>query len=148
MKKSLLFTLFIAAASFVACNKSDKGTPETGDGPGGCFPPTTDCRDVICTAVFVGITVEVKDAGGAPLTLNSFVVTDASGTPVSGTPSPRAGLYTIVNDAWLSGHSNTTALLRAKGFINGVEVFNEPYTISADCCHVSKVSGKDVIVLP
>ena len=112
---------------------------------------------MFCTAVFAEVLLEVKNTSGAAVTLDSFVVTDLSGRPlppsstgipVYGYPQSGNGMYTVINDAWLGGHRNSSASVRAIGFINSVQVFNEPYTIVADCCHVGKTSGKDAIIIP
>jgi hypothetical protein len=159
MKRNILFALMLSAAGLAACNKCDmpghpRNNPGNGDGstPGGCFP-RANCDDVICTAQFVAVRVEVKDRAGAPLALDAFVVTDpggvplpaVGGSPVYGYPQPANGSYTVINDSWLQGHRNSSMQVVAKGYIKGNEVFSEPYTIEADCCHVSKRSGKDVI---
>lgn len=69
--------------------------------------------------------------------------------PVFGYPSNGAnGVYTVLNDAWRTGHQNSKVRIRAHGLKNSVEVFNEVYEIETDCCHVIKLSGKDRIQLP
>ncbi len=162
MKKSILFALLISAAGFAACNKCDmpgnpRNNPENGRGngiaPGGCFP--VNCTDVICTAQFSSVELEVVNSAGAPVTLDAFVVTDlagaplptAGGSPVYGYPQSGNGSYSVINDSWLQGHQNSSMQVIAKGFINGSQVFSEPFTIVADCCHVGKSSGKDVITI-
>ncbi len=164
MKAKLLFALMIAAAGFAGCNKSDTpGHPENncpGEGhcgiaPGGCFPGAT-CEDVICTADFRAVNVELRQGLATVIRVDSFAVTDQAdmplptgpgGTPVYGYPDEGAQRYTVINDSWVQGHQNASKAIRFKGYLNGAEVFNEPYVITADCCHVSKVSGKDVIDL-
>jgi hypothetical protein len=159
MKKNILFALMIAAAGFVGCTKSDvAGNPENGKGiaPGGCFPPI-NCTDIICTAQFADIPLEVRDNAGTAVVLDSFVVTNGAGVPipsVNGIPAygyPQSGtdgVYSVMNDSWVQGHQNSSIQVIAKGYRNGLQVFREPFTIMADCCHVSKQSGKDVVIIP
>lgn len=165
MKKNLIFALMLAGAGMTGCNKADNpcdpriGIPENGTGiaPGGCYPVDNICDGVICTAQFAEMRILIQNGAGAPVTLDSFVVTDLSGAPlrngaagrVYGHPADsRDGWITLVNDAWVQGHQNSSQQVFAKGFIAGSPVFSEPYTITADCCHVGKSSGKDVITIP
>jgi len=162
MKKHFLIGLMLLATGFGACNKAiDGGTTSPGKGgggsgiaPGGCFP-RTDCAGVMCTAMFATVGLEVRDAAGAPIALDAFVVTDASGNPlpmnngqaVYGYPNNGDGNYTVINDAWVQGHQNTNMTVHAKGYIKGSEVFNLPFGVGADCCHVNKISGQDFVTI-
>jgi hypothetical protein len=58
------------------------------------------------------------------------------------------GRLIIVNDGWMQGHQGMQMPVQAKGFLNGVPVFDQAYTIGADCCHVYKAAGPDVIAVP
>ena len=163
MKRELLIGLILLVTGFAACKKAEVGGGSSGSGvgngpgngiaPGGCIP--APCQGALCTAVFTEIHVDVRDQNGAAVNLDAFVVTDAAGvalppsngSSVYGYPNNGDGRYTIVNDAWVQGHQNSTMAVRARGYINGIEVFNEPYTIEADCCHVSRPSGKDLITV-
>jgi hypothetical protein len=161
MRKNILFALMLAVAGIAACKKSDvatsPGIPENGDGiaPGGCYPPG-NCAGVFCTAQFADVPLEVRNGTGTAVILDSFVVTNLSGVPlpsVNGVPAyayPQsgAGVYSVMNDSWVQGHQNSRIQVIAKGYVNGSEVFREPFTITTDCCHVGKQSGKDVITIP
>jgi hypothetical protein len=111
---------------------------------------------MICTAEFRQESIRIEDASGNPVTLDSFVVTTLAGTAlpngaagsVYGYPYSGQGQYTLINDAWLAGNQNSTMQVIAKGFKGGSAVFSEAYTIAADCCHVGKQAGKDVIIIP
>jgi hypothetical protein len=84
----------------------------------------------------------VTDLAGTPLP------PDASGMPVYGPATAGTGTYAVINDAWVGGHQNNNDIVIAKGYLGGVQVFSERYTVLADCCHVSKAAGKDTIILP
>jgi len=152
MKKHLLIALILLAAAFSACNKPvDDGCPA---GPGNCFP-ATDCNGVMCTEVFASVGLQVRDAAGAPVVLDAFVVTDAAGSAlpmnngqaVYGSGNHADGNYAVVTDAWVRGHENSNMAVQAKGYIKGTEVFNVPFTIAADCCHVYKLAGQDFVTI-
>jgi hypothetical protein len=153
MKRKILIGLMYLATGFTACKKIDRiGCP----GGGGDGDGATDCTAVMCTMVFEEDHIVVKNASGAPVQLSSFVVTDLNGTPlpqnngmdVFGYPhNGNNGMYTVINDGWVNGHQNTSKNVRVKGYVNFMEVFNEPATISADCCHVKMTSGKSTITV-
>lgn len=147
MKTLMIPAAILFLCSIAACKKCDEHTN----------PETTNCEAVFCTAEFAEVRLEVHNASGQPAQLDSFFVTDIngavlkpiSGMPVFGNPSNgENGVYTVLNDAWRTGHQNTNVQVRAHGLKNSVEVFNEVYEVSTDCCHVRKVSGKDVVMLP
>jgi hypothetical protein len=159
MKRTLLLSLILAVC-LGACeyNRYDcdiQPDPET-EGSGELFGRRLDCSGTVCTANFADIRAEVVDASGAAVTLDSFVVTNNAGVPVRsaqgiplyGNPENGSGSYTILNDAWVKGHEGLGGFFYAKGFRGGRMVFDEIYKISADCCHVSKISGKDRIIVP
>src|SRR4051812_8520648 len=108
MRRHLLIGLILLAAAFSACNKPVDGGST---GPGGVSSPT-DCSGVMCTAMFASVGLQVRNAAGAPVALDAFVVTDASGAPlpmnngqaVYGYPNIGDGTYSVINDNWVQGH--------------------------------------------
>jgi hypothetical protein len=57
------------------------------------------------------------------------------------------GKYNVLDDSYQKVLANSTESFRFVGFKNGVKLVDEQYSIGADCCHVSKQSGKSVIVV-
>lgn len=117
-----------------------------------CRPLKTaphECGDIACTMMFAMITVEVKDNSGNPVILDEYhTVRESSGQHImSQSHVPDSGTYTILDDNYVSTLKNKQEKFRFIGKKNGVEVINEPYTISADCCHVNKDSGKSEITI-
>jgi hypothetical protein len=157
MKRTLILSAILACC-LGACEYQkfdDVQNPETGSE--NYFGKRLDCSVGVCTAVFASVDVNVQNAAGLPVALNSFVVTDRAGKPlpvaangmaVYGKSLSGEGSYTVLNDAWVTGHQGLGSSFYAKGFLSGVLAFNETYKISADCCHVSRISGKDRIIVP
>ncbi|SIQ00064.1 hypothetical protein [Maribacter ulvicola] len=114
-----------------------------------------DCSTTICTLNFVTITVRVKDASGEAVILDNYQVIDSKtgenlATNFNGEEyeySKKQGVYPILSDANRSQYQNKSATLTFKGHINNEEVINEAYEVSADCCHVSLITGNTEITL-
>jgi hypothetical protein len=111
---------------------------------------TAKCADdVICTMMFAAVTVTVTDNTGAAVTLDEMYTTrDDNGEKITLDQPDGGNNYTVLNDSYVKKLQNTQAAFHFIGIKDGKQVINEPYTISADCCHIKKVSGKSEIALP
>lgn len=131
----LLLSLATMVLSAASCDKRTDEVP--------------DCSAVLCTMEFRSISVKVTDNNNAPVVLDDHytenVSTGAIIRPENGT---TVGTYVVYSDAGLKTLINQTATFRFVGMKNGNVVVDERYTISGDCCHINKVSGKDTIVIP
>ncbi len=129
----LLFILLIAI-NLCSCNNDDDSNA-TCDG-------MTECTDV-----FVTFTVSIKDQNQNPVALDAFEVINIENgntvtEPISEATLARArelGIYPLVSDGSLE--ANEERQIQFRGFINDEEVINNDYTVTADCCHLSSVSG-------
>lgn len=158
------FALFFALAS-LACASCQKTVstvttePQLIDGGGILVPPCDS--NVICTMDFRMITVRVLRPDSSAALLDSFHVTDAAGTPLpmvngeevygplpDNTMMPPQGRYAVLTDLWVAGHQQAQASIYAKGWRGGVLLFNEFYYVGADCCHIYKNQGPEIIVVP
>lgn len=113
----------------------------------------TSCQnknnDVICTASFASFNVYVADSTGRQAVLDSTITLTPSGQRLVITEIRDTSFhsYTIVDDGYQRQLANRTEVLRFLAYKAGLRVVDTPYTISADDCHVSKVSGPDSIRL-
>jgi hypothetical protein len=57
------------------------------------------------------------------------------------------GHYTVLDDSYRKKLQNRTDRFQFVGIKNNQRIVEELYSISADCCHVSKVSGRTEVVL-
>lgn len=105
------------------------------------------CDGVMCTMQFAMVNVTVRDATGNPARLDSAVTIGANGKVIPTSPHMGEGVYTIVDDGYKSSLALRTEDVRFKGYLAGRQVLDEAYTITADCCHVSKKSGPAELVL-
>lgn len=111
--------------------------------------PANNCSDVFCTAIFASVSINVEDKNGNAVELHDFYTVNRStnDTIRSSVPSWNKGTYTVVDDGYTSKMFNKTYDFSFIGIVNNQVVINEPFSISADCCHVSKVSGKESIII-
>lgn len=111
--------------------------------------PANDCSNVFCTAIFASISVDVEDKNGSPVELYNYYTINRSNNdtlrPLQS--SWGKGTYTVVDDSYTSKMYNKTYEFSFVGIVNNQVIINEPFTISADCCHVSKVSGKESVTI-
>lgn len=139
--KKFSFILSIAVATFFlqahSCNHHDDY-------------PTVCGADRICTEIFKAVTVHVKDANGDPVKLDEYHTIRLKNDEIISGPGsiPDNGMYVVVDDNFISSLMDKTEGFRFIGKKNGVEVVNETYQVTGDCCHVNKDTGKDEVVIP
>lgn len=105
--------------------------------------------DVICTQMFAAVSVKITDAAGANAVLDSVVtIREDKADRFVPQESGGEGYYVVLDDSYLNNLKMQTGKFRFKGYKNGQQVMDEPYTISADCCHISLKSGKKELALP
>lgn len=112
--------------------------------------PPSECGDIACTMMFAMVTVEVKDQQANKVILDEYyTIREKTGDKItSQSNTPDSGTYTILDDSYVTTLKNKSEQFHFIGKKNGAEVINETYVISADCCHVNKVSGKSTITIP
>lgn len=133
--KTPVLAMAIACLSAASCNTARK---------------VTACpEDVVCTQLFAGINVYVTDANTAPVLFDDFyTINTTTGETIRLEPN-RGGMghYTVLDDSYRKKLQNRTDRFQFVGVKNNQRIVEELYTISADCCHISKVSGRDTVVL-
>lgn len=130
---ALLSLPFLSASS---CDKKDKNKT--------CGP------NVMCTMLFASIGVAVNDVNGNTVTLDETeTIRKSTGEVIKyDQSSAEPGNYWIITDSYVQSLQNQTDSFEFIGKKDGKIVVDEPFVISADCCHVDKVSGKEVIIIP
>ena len=118
---------------------------------GGDNPIDSNCAGVFCTEDFRQIQLEILDAKSNPVKLDAFYTEDMQGNKMPNyldEYNSYNSYYVVFNDAWRNGHTNSTIQVRFVGIKNGATVVKEVYTITTDCCHIAKNSGKDKVIIP
>lgn len=129
----LLLSLSIMLLSFAACIKNG-----------------TNCKNVNCTLEYRMITVHVADTNDSAVVLDDhYTIRKSTGDTATRYNGyiPADSWYTVVGDDQMKYIQNSQDSYRFVGIKNGAVVVDEEYIISADCCHISKVSGKSKVVV-
>ncbi|ODS82148.1 MAG: hypothetical protein ABS46_09610 [Cytophagaceae bacterium SCN 52-12] len=114
-------------------------------------------QPVICTEIFMTVSVQLKDKNGAPVRLDSFRVTRLpEGQNITPAYTGQQldsyrdyGTYPVATDSDDSLFPKfTPTRVLFEGFIGEREVVSAEYVVKFDCCHVEWVSGERSIVVP
>ena len=135
MKKNFIIPICLCTIILLSnftCHKSKNSSP--------CSTQT------ICTQEFRTVSVHVVNSQEQAVT-NAQVKTLIGGETLTFDKNTNDNSYVIITDASLLALRATTKTATVQVFINNVEVKSETYQLAADCCHVFKQSGVDVIVI-
>ncbi|CAN5228746.1 hypothetical protein BH09BAC2_BH09BAC2_11010 [soil metagenome] len=105
--------------------------------------------NVACTAVFASVNVQLTDAFDNPVTAGEvFTIRIKTGDTLRLQQYPNiSGAYTILDDSFQKIIVNSTENFQFVAIKNGNKIVDESYTISADCCHIKKDSGKEKVII-
>lgn len=110
--------------------------------------PTEDpCAGAICTEEFRMFSVHLIDKNGQKTQFQNYYVVNVAGNDtIQGQPLGYDSSYVVLDDSYQSKIANKTVDFYLYGTtVKGSRVKAEKYSFSADCCHISKVSGADTI---
>jgi len=97
--------------------------------------------DVICTSLFATVCIEVN---GGTLD-NYYTIRNLTGDTLRFTDGSYQNSYTVLNDNYQQLLENKQEVFKFIGIKSGNKVVDENFTISADECHISKVSGANSV---
>ena len=114
-----------------------------------------ECAMVVCTEIYVTLTVSIKNTSGDIIALDSFEVVDTNtGKNLTENYSDpeyqyykEQGLYPIFSDKYHEQYKNSEAVISFKGYVSNNKVVDQEFIVGADCCHVNLISGPSEIVL-
>lgn len=125
-----IFSLLLAAA-MVSCNDDQ------------------DCKgNLVCTEEFRTVLIDVVDGNGAPVTLDSYTVTNLdTDQAIMLDPIIWIDTYPIADDSMLNEIPKEGQRIELVGVIDGQEVIREIFLVGHDCCHVILLEGESTIEL-
>ncbi len=114
-----------------------------------CKKDKNNCAMKACTYVFISVTVKVTDTlNQAVLLDDAYTIRKSNGELITQAQGlVTAGYYAVLNDSYQHRIANTSEFFQFIGVKNGRRVVDEVYEISADCCHIQKVNGKESIII-
>lgn len=118
----LVFLLFLVISLF-SCN------------------PSKD--EVICTTMIATVSIEIV---GDSLD-NYFTIRNITGDTIHAYIEPFQNTYTVLDDSYRQILENKEEAFRFVGFKGGNIVVDETFVITADKCHISKVSGVNSVTI-
>ena len=106
----------------------------------------SDCATTLCTMEFRSITILIKQStDNSPVLLTDFKVYRISDnkdiTIKDNNLSDNLGYYPLVNDNGIAILKNKNVEIEFQGYVNNKLVIDKRFVVTADCCHVSLISG-------
>jgi hypothetical protein len=99
--------------------------------------------EVICTSMFASVGIEVNG-----MTLdNYYTIRSSTGDTIRITDGLFQNAYTVLNDNYQQILENKQESFKFIGIKSGIKVVDENFVISADKCHISKVSGVNSVTI-
>jgi hypothetical protein len=133
--KNLLFSLSLVTIGMTSMSTS-------------CEKEKKACDNAICTEVFMTVATQVVDNEGKPVVLDEvYTMRTNLGDRINIDQHMGEGHYIVLDDNYQPKLQNNSGEFTFVGKKDGKIVVEEPFTITADCCHIEKKSGKDVITL-
>jgi hypothetical protein len=118
-----------------------------------CIKTKNDCVGAICTQEVKMITAKITDLTGANYTFDQIQLIESNGSLIIKTiPFANKNAdnsFNIFTDADMSKIASTTTPLSVDLLVvKGSTIMNTTkYVFAKDCCHISKTSGADVVIV-
>ncbi|MEZ5018206.1 MAG: hypothetical protein R2800_14200 [Flavipsychrobacter sp.] len=139
MKHLSSILLTISIFIYTSCDKANNGADV--------------CNDVVCSGIYATVLVNVQDINRNEVSLFDFYTIrkstgDTIRLPRNNGAMPFTSPYTVLSDYYMNVFKNRSDHFRFIGIKDGKTVIDQEYFITADCCHIKKVTGPDTITIP
>lgn len=131
-----VFSFFLLAVLIADCDRDSK----------------SDCSNIFCTQEFKIITILIKHASDS----SAYILTDYKVLRVSDNMDlthvnnifpENEGYYPLVDDSDLKLLRNIKTVIEFQGYAGNNQVVKRRFAVTADCCHVSLVSGESIVYI-
>lgn len=115
-----------------------------------CGKPKMECDEVMCTMEFREFKITTVDAQNNATIPDAVRITDmATNLPITTISQNNTNSFTIFSDGEMSSFSaiNTPKSFLVEALVNNDVKGSTVLQFQKDCCHVSKVSGADSLVV-
>lgn len=133
MKKNLILLSLILTLGlvFVSCEK---------------------CVDypLICEDILKSVTVNIESSHDSSISFDEiYTLRVSTGEKIINprNSTPIDGVYVVLDDSYEPNLRNQADHFKLIGVKAGVNVFEEPFELYGDGCHVGKRTGKDIIII-
>ena len=108
-----------------------------------------DCNNAVCTDDFRLVAVSVVDQNNMNVELDSTRSTVDNGTilVIENIEPGFEDSYIVVDDSHMDDLPGSNNIVTFNGWKNGIEVVDQEFVITRDCCHIGKGEGPDQIVI-
>lgn len=107
------------------------------------------CEGAICTEMFAMITVKIKDNSGNYIKPDKVTLQfESTNATVEVSQMALDPEVVVIDDGSVTLLKNRKDNFIFTAYKNNQVICTEKFILGADCCHVYKESGKDVIYLP
>ena len=112
----------------------------------------SDCNNVFCTQEFKTVSVLIlHKSDNSAVTLTTFKVIRVSDnkdiTHGNSIIPENYGYYPLVDDSDKEMLRNTNVEIEFQGYSNDILLIKKRFVVTADCCHVSLVSGDSTVYI-
>jgi hypothetical protein len=112
----------------------------------------SDCTNLLCTDEFRSISVLIKHVSDSSVVVltNYKVIRVSDNKDISHGNSiipENYGYYLLVDDTDRDMLRNSNVEIEFQGYIDNTLLIKRHFVVTADCCHISLVSGETVIYI-
>jgi hypothetical protein len=112
----------------------------------------SDCNNLVCTDEFRSISVLIKHSSDSTaVILTTFkVIRVSDNKDISHGNSiipENYGYYLLVDDTDKEMLRNNDVEIEFQGYVDNILLIKRRFVVTADCCHVSLVSGESVVYI-
>jgi hypothetical protein len=115
-----------------------------------CKTETSDCPpNLACTEIFVTVGVKIQNKNNEPVILSRTTTTiEGSSKVITKSDWDKIIDYNVLDDLSIKDLKKAGSSITFKGYgDNNQLVVDEKFIIGHDCCHIVKISGKEVIIV-
>ena len=111
--------------------------------------PSECPSDLACTEIFVTLTVKIQNRNNESVFLTRTTTSiEGNSKIISKSDWDKISAYNVLDDLSIKDLKKSGSIVTFKGFdANNQMIVNEQFIIGHDCCHIVKISGKDVIIV-
>lgn len=116
-----------------------------------CSDENCNRPGLVCTEELRFIFAEIKNENGVNIFLDSTKTSNPNGHLLYSqqqSDTETFSFHTVISDSEIDQVGFDGTELTFEGWLGGEKVVSETYVIAKDCCHIEKLMGPDIIIIP